>query len=116
MLRTIALAGAALLASTLTPLLAEEDAESLSGEFYTLPADAEAGLPASLFFALDGEAAKALYEGLAAPAEDNECIGGKTKFLTDGSGYCHSDEEAGAFFCSFSVDLESGKFSGGESC
>jgi hypothetical protein len=104
------------LALAVAPAGAEEDAESVTGEFYTMPADPEAGLAPVLFFTLTGHAAKALYEALAVSAEDNECTGGKTKYLADHSGYCDLDAVQGEYFCSFSIDLETARFAGGETC
>jgi hypothetical protein len=109
-------AGSLALMSLIAPAGAEEQAESLTGEFYAMPADQEAGRPPMVFINMTGEAAKSIYEGLTSSAEDNECIGGKTKFLADSSGYCHFDEEAVEYFCSFSIDLQGARFAGGEIC
>jgi hypothetical protein len=98
------------------PSLGEEQSESLTGEFYVMPADTDAGSPPTVYMTVTGEAAKAVYQGLDRPAEDNECIGGKTKFLADGSGYCHFDEAGAEYFCSFSIDLRDARFAGGETC
>jgi hypothetical protein len=115
-MRGIPAAGLALLAVWSAPAPAEEQAESLTGEFYAMPADQDAATPPTVFITVTGEAAKVIYEGLVPAAEVNECIGGKTKFLADRSGYCHFDEEGAEYFCSFSIDLKAAKFAGGESC
>jgi hypothetical protein len=115
-MRRILAAGSLALMSVIAPVVAEEQAESLTGEFYAMPEDQEAGRPPTVYINMTGEAAKAVYEGLTSSAEDNECIGGKTKFLADGSGYCHLDEQAVEYFCSFSIDLQAAKFAGGEIC
>jgi hypothetical protein len=111
MIRTIAAASLALLA-LLVPAAAENGYQELTGEFYVLEGVEE--MPPTMYIGLTGEAARVVYEGIAAPAETNECMGGLMKFMQDG-GYCTLSED-GQHFCSFSIELATGKFMGGESC
>jgi hypothetical protein len=119
MMRTIAAASFALLATltlvTLAPASAENGFHDLTGEFYVV--EEMEGMAPTMFIGLTGEAAQTLYETISVEAESNECMGGLMKTLPDG-GYCTFDEaaEGDKYFCSFSFDLKSGKFTGGESC
>jgi hypothetical protein len=110
--RTIAFGSLALLVM-LMPAAAENGYHDLTGEFYVL--EDAADLPPTMFIGLTGEAAKVIYDSLPGEAEVNECMGGMMKFMPD-TGYCNADPEAGDYFCSFSIDLQTGKFGGGESC
>lgn len=116
MTRTIAAASLALLALlmpvTVMPVGAENGYHDLTGEFYVL--EGVEDMPPTMYIGLTGEAARVVYEGIATPAETNECMGGLMKYMQD-SGYCTLSED-GQYFCSFSIDLPTGKVMGGESC
>lgn len=117
MTRTIVGASAVLLAllapAALTPAGAENGFHALEGEYYVI--EDEPDLPPRMFIGLSGEAAQVIFDSLPGEAEVNECMGGLMKFMPDG-GYCTADPDAGEYFCSFSIDLQTGQFSGGESC
>ncbi len=68
--RVPAVGSLALSLHAVAPALAEERSESLTGEFYVVPADPEAGSSPAVVLTPTGEAARSVYEGLSTPAED----------------------------------------------
>jgi hypothetical protein len=116
MIRAILAAGITLVACAPLSAHDEEDAPApLTGDYIFFPAEEESGTPPSVYVTLTGEAAKTIYEGLAAKAENDECQGGTTKWLAEG-GFCNYLAEQKTYFCSFGIDLKESKFAFGQDC
>ncbi len=102
-----------------SPAAAQEE-YAVSGTAFFGSEDPEADMllnepakPQRLYFTIEGEAAKALYDALAVEAETEECILGEMK-LTDAL-KCTVVE--GSYSCDFGFDLGDGSLTdGGRTC
>jgi hypothetical protein len=112
MIRAFVAAGAMLVAAAVVPASADDAAKPLKGSYTMLPGDAEGGVP-TMYITITGPAAESLYKGLSAKEENDQCNGGKTKWL-DG-GFCNLADDK-KYSCSFGIDLKAAKFYWGEDC